>query len=156
MKNIKLPAALAATGLALGLATATAAAQDTKQEGPKVAVLVTPVAFALDDTLADGCWVRLYDEKNYQGDLNLILGPLNMPVTAVGIMPGLEEPGRNFESAVLGPKADMIIYDDENYQGRQELLSEQTVPKLNAEVGYFDAVRSFKLNCDADDVAASD
>ena len=91
------------------------------------------------------CWVRLYDQKNYQGESFLVMGPINM-AQMIGPF------GINWESKVLsietGPKANLIIFDKPNLKGENKVIvPNANIPELSRKTGFFDDFQSMTLNC---------
>jgi hypothetical protein len=96
--------------------------------------------------LANGCWVRFYAGKNFQGPSLTLVGPVDMPrMTAPG---GLWQ---DWDSAVAGPRATVTSYDKENYRERTATLrSGQSVPDLREQhLGWHEQVKSARVSCTA-------
>jgi hypothetical protein len=95
-------------------------------------------------TFANGCWVRFYDNDDYRGDSVTLSGPLDVPDAD-----RLRSVWRDWDSAVVGPKARVMIYDDDNYRDRTAMLSAgQQSPDLGArELGLFQEINSLRVQC---------
>ncbi|WP_169805897.1 beta/gamma crystallin domain-containing protein [Azohydromonas lata] len=113
---------------------------------PKLdAVLVLmPAAQGSSESLGNGCWVRFYDGENYHGASLTLVGPIDMPK--------MDVPGpawREWDSAVVGPKARVITYDNENYRDRTATLAAgQHYPKLDdSKLGWFEEIHSARVSC---------
>lgn len=114
------------------------------QDGQPGAVLVLlPDMQARGTKLADGCWVRFFDEKNYSGDALTLAGPVDLPRMELG------DAWRDWDSAVVGPKATVHTYDNEMYRERTSVLNAgQSIPDLRErELGWFDEVKSARVFC---------
>lgn len=114
----------------------------TEQQGPYV-VMMVPVAFALDEKLANGCWVRFYDGNNYEGEFSTLIGPVD--IAEMDGFPAFGGP----DSAIVGPNANVVLYDDDGYQDRTVTLNAgQRVPDLGDErLGLFEDIESLKMTC---------
>lgn len=112
---------------------------------PDASVLVlVPSGMAGDTRFANGCWVRFFDDKQYRGAALTLAGPVDMPK--------MEVPGgvwRDWDSAVVGPRARVITYDNENFRDRTaELASSQSYPDLrDKKLGWFEEVKSARVSC---------
>lgn len=113
---------------------------------PKLdAVLVLmPAAQGSSESLGNGCWVRFYDGENYRGASLTLVGPIDMPK--------MDVPGpawREWDSAVVGPKARVVTYDNENYRDRTATLAAgQHYPKLDdSKLGWFEEIHSARVSC---------
>lgn len=109
------------------------------------AVLVLlPVQLASDEKLANGCWVRFYDGQNFRGSSLTLAGPVEMPQ-----MHPAGNVWRDWESAVVGPKARVTTFDDENFRQRTASLTPgQRIADLrDQKLGWFDEVHSARVAC---------
>lgn len=122
-----------------------AAGGGSAQAGTDASVLVLlPPAMARDTRFADGCWVRFFDDKQFRGDALTLAGPVDMPK--------MELPGglwRDWDSAVVGPRARVTTYDNENFRDRTaELAANQSYPDLrDHKLGWFEEVKSARVSC---------
>lgn len=108
-------------------------------------LIMVPVKVSPDTAMKNGCWVKMYDQKNYQGDSMTLAGPIDMP-TMTGPF------GFNWENKVhsleAGPKTTVTIYDNRNFRDQDKVIKGGTkVPELSKQMGFFDDFRSMKLNC---------
>ena len=122
------------------------AAKADSGSAPKLdAVLVLmPAAQGSSESLGNGCWVRFYDGENYRGASLTLVGPIDMPK--------MDVPGpawREWDSAVVGPKARVVTYDNENYKDRTATLTAgQHIPNLEgAKLGWFEEIHSARVSC---------
>lgn len=147
MKKTTLLSVLLTSILALG-AIPFATAQDAgkKEDMEKVPVIMlVPPAFALNDSVADGCWARLYDDANFRGQMLTLSGPIAVPSARVGpaFLWGLK-----YDSLIVGPKATLTVYDNEYFKEQTgSFKSGQRVPDLDRKLGLFENIRSFVLQC---------
>lgn len=110
-------------------------------------VLLVPVEYATDEKLADGCWVRLYDSKNYGGGVFTLVGDVDVPNMRPGTVTGLEW-GPNYDSVEVGPKATFTAWDDENYRDRTAMIGAgQRVADLSQRLRFGEDMESLKVDC---------
>ena len=107
-------------------------------------VVLLPTAQASDKQLGNGCWVRFYEGENYQGYSLTVVGPVDVP--------RMDVPGpawREWDSAIVGPKARVTTFDNENFHDRTaNLVAGQRVPDLDEQtLGWFDEVHSARVSC---------
>lgn len=111
---------------------------------PPAAVLVLlPAAQGNDQKLANGCWVRFYDDTGYKGAALTLAGPVDLPKMELGNV------WRDWDSAVVGPNATVTTYDNENFRERTAVLRQgQSVPNLREkQLGWFEEVKSARVSC---------
>ena len=138
-----------ATGTASGTAgsttSGTAANQRSNPTLPVTAVLVLlPAAQGADPNLGNGCWVRFYDNQNFRGESLTLVGPVDMA--------NMDAPGdawQDWDSAIVGPKARVTTYDNENFNDRTATLSPGArIPDLrDRKLGWFEEVKSARVSC---------
>ena len=107
-------------------------------------LVLVPVTQASDQRLANGCWVRFYDGRNYRGSNLTLVGPVDMP--------RMEVPGNawhDWDSAIVGPKAKVTAFDDENYKDKSATLNPgDHIPDLgDKKLGWFEEVKSARVSC---------
>jgi hypothetical protein len=108
-------------------------------------MLLLPTKVTVEDATKNGCWVRLYDRKNFQGDSFTLGGPIDLAE--------MKGPfGFNWENKVhsleTGPKTSLTIYDNRNYRDQDKKIAAGTkVADLSKKMGFFDDFRSMKMNC---------
>lgn len=158
-KTLQASAITAVCALALGVAQAqnsggsqgntgtnqqAATSTTQKQKTPATAVLLLVPVNMAGDNLANGCWVRFYDGTNYRGASLTLAGPVDMPKMDV---PGAA--WRDWDSAVVGPKATVVTYDNENYRDRTARLGPGLhAPDLrDSKLGWFEEVHSARVLC---------
>ena len=106
--------------------------------------IVTPKSFGADPDFANGCWVKLYDGIAYAGEQLTLIGPIDLPhMTRTG------SPWRDWDSAVVGPKARVTVYDAEDFKQVSATLNpRQRIPDMSlAGFGMFHDIKSVRLNC---------
>jgi hypothetical protein len=129
---------------------------DTAADSNTPVVLLVPMVFAANDTLADGCWARLYDEENYRGNLLALTGPMELSNTDPHKTTGYEI-GRNYDSVAVGPKATLMVYDNVGFADKSATFKGgQRVPDLDPKMGYFEEIQSMKVTCSTDDTAMTE
>jgi hypothetical protein len=124
-------------------------AQPGKKEGQiimEVPVLVmVPVQVSKDIGMDKGCWVKLYDQKDFQGDSFTLIGPINLPEMVGPFGFNWENKIRSLET---GPKANLTIYDNRNFKDQDKFIDpNKKVPDLSKRMGFFDDFRSMMLSC---------
>ena len=112
--------------------------------GTASVLLLVPARMASDQRLGDGCWVRFFDDKQFRGDALTLVGPVDMPK--------MEMPGNvwmDWDSAVVGPRAHVTTYDNENFRDRtSELAASKSYPDLrDKKLGWFEEVKSARVAC---------
>lgn len=111
--------------------------------GVPVLVLIPVVADA--DSLGGGCWARFFDGENFEGDPLTLVGPVDLP--------NMKFHQRFYwgglDSVIVGPKATVIIYDDENYRDRNATLKPgDHIGNLDDQkLGLFEDIESIKISC---------
>jgi hypothetical protein len=111
----------------------------------KVPVLVmVPVELKMEDH-AKGCWAKVYDKQENQGDSMTLLGPLNLAQMRASLGFSWEN---MIESVETGPKAQLTIYDNENFRDRAKIIEPgKKVADLDEKLGFFENIRSMKVSC---------
>ncbi|WP_169517090.1 beta/gamma crystallin domain-containing protein [Azohydromonas australica] len=107
-------------------------------------LVLMPAAQGNSDGLGNGCWVRFYDGKNFRGQMLTLVGPVDLPRMDVA-----KPAWREWDSAIVGPKAKVATYDKENYRDRTATLSAgQRIPSLDdAQLGWFEDIESVRVSC---------
>lgn len=111
----------------------------------KVPVLVmVPVQLKMEDQ-AKGCWAKVYDDEKYKGDSMTLLGPIDLAQMRGPLGFSWEN---MIESVETGPKAQVTIYDNENFRDRAKIIEPgKKVAELDEKLGFFENVRSMKVSC---------
>jgi len=108
-------------------------------------IIVAPPALAMDVKFANGCWARLYDRENFRGDSLTVVGPVLLANARIG---SRFEWGRHYDSVEVGPKATLIVFDNENFrQHTATLKPSDRIADLDAKLTKFENIRSLKLDC---------
>ena len=116
---------------------------------PFVTVLV-PVAMETkaDTNLANGCWAKLYGQKDMKGDSLTLIGPVDM-ADMTGPF-GIEWDDK-VSSLKAGPNATLQIYDSENFQERATTVKAgEQIRDIGARQGSFEDVESIRVRCDSE------
>ena len=130
---------------------ASADSKSTSHKGSEEITVLTPVlvmmptTVAVDNATKNGCWVKLYDKNNYQGDNFTLAGPIDLPQLTGPF-------GFNWENRVhsmkVGPKTNVTIYDNRNFRDQDKQVTSGTdIPELSKKMGFFDDFRSMKMSC---------
>jgi hypothetical protein len=111
----------------------------------EVPVLIMVPVQVTTDLEKKGCWVKVYDKKNYEGDSLLLSGPLSM---ARMIGPFGFDWENKVRSLQVGPKANLTIYDNRNFRDQDKFIdAKSNVPDMSKQMGFFDDFRSMMLSC---------
>ena len=107
-------------------------------------LMMVPVEVSTN-TEKGGCWVRLYDKKNYEGESLMLAGPISL-----GRMVGPF--GFDWENKVrslqTGQKTNLTIFDNRNFQDDNKFIGEgKRVPDMSEKMGFFDNFRSMMVTC---------
>ncbi|HYD76495.1 beta/gamma crystallin domain-containing protein [Ramlibacter sp.] len=113
------------------------------QAAPAAVLVLLPAEQAQGQRLADGCWVRFFDDKGFKGDTLTLAGPVDLPRMELG------DAWRDWDSAVVGPKATVRTFDNENFRDRTAVLDAgQSIPDLgDRKLGWFEEVKSARVSC---------
>jgi hypothetical protein len=108
-------------------------------------VVMVPVQVSNDLVKDKGCWVKLYDKKDYKGDSLLLVGPINL-AQMIGPF------GFNWENKVrsleTGPKANVTIYDNRNFRDQDKFVDPNAkISDMSKKMGFLDDIRSMMLSC---------
>jgi hypothetical protein len=123
-------------------------AKQTKQagaQGADVAVMLVPIAVATVDTMNNGCWARFYANQNFRGDVLAVSGPVSL-----GDMGRAQPFWGEADSAVIGPKARVTIYDNDNFRDQTAVLKpDQRIANLRdkKQVEWYEGVESMRVEC---------
>lgn len=114
-----------------------------RSETPAALLVLLPAAQAQGTQLANGCWVRFFDDKGFQGDTLTLAGPVDIPRMELG------NAWRDWDSAIVGPKATVRTYDNENFRDRTAVLQAgRSIRDLQEDkLGWFDEVKSARVAC---------
>lgn len=113
------------------------------QRAEPVVLTVTTVSFAE----STGCWVKLYDGENFTGRSLTLMGAQSLPNLEFGI--GYDWEG-DIDSVLVGPKARLALYDDEDYtDDRRDLAENARVADLHKTL-FDEGVESMSLTCTGD------
>lgn len=109
--------------------------------------IIAPTEVRTDPTLARGCWVRLFPEPEYKGTDDLtIAGPVELP--------SLHSPAggvywkQKTESLIVGPKATVVVYENEKFRHQTATLTPGTrEPQLRKGLKFTQSIDSLKISC---------
>lgn len=112
--------------------------------------VLTPIAIDEQDMRAAngrsaGCWVKLYSQDDFKGRYITVMGPSDVPDLRSPYGTGLD----NWESAVVGSKATVTTYDDQNFRARDAVLrAGQRYARLDdTKLGLFEDIESLRVRC---------
>ena len=116
---------------------------DTPEAAKAPRTLVVPGDFPIDDNLARGCWVRLYDGIDFKGRELILAGPLSLPrLDAAGAH------WRDWDSAIAGPRAVLTAYSEVGFERRTATVQPgDRVPDMAQSTGRGEDIESLRLDC---------
>ncbi len=126
--------------------SSTSAAGSTGANAKAPVVVLFPLdVITVDSAMNKGCWARIYDRENYNGDSLTVVGP-----TSIADMTGPF--GLNWDDRVnsiqVGPKTTVTVYDNENFRDQVARFKPgQKVSDLSKRLGFFDEFASIRLDC---------
>lgn len=108
-------------------------------------IMMVPTSQSEKLAMEKGCWVRLYDKKNFDGNSLLLIGPINL-ARMIGPF------GVNWENKVrslqTGPNTNITIFDNRDFKDEDKFIDpNMQIPNLSRKMGLFDNFRSMILNC---------
>lgn len=109
--------------------------------------IIAPTEVRTDPTLARGCWVRLFPRPDYQGTDDLtIAGPVELP--SLHTPAGSVYWKHKTESVIVGPKATVAVYENQNYRHQTATLAPGTrEPQLRRGLKFTQSIDSLKISC---------
>jgi hypothetical protein len=108
-------------------------------------IVLVPMVVATRQDFSNGCWARLYDSTDFQGNQLSLVGPVDMANMRTAF--GTDWSGQ-FDSIQVGPKARLTVYDNENYGEKAATFkSGQKVADLDEKMGTFENISSVKVAC---------
>lgn len=113
--------------------------------GPDLpSVIIVPHDHRHDEQMANGCWVRFYNDKSYRGRSLTLAGPVEM--AKIHVPGGLWV---KWSSAIVGPAATVTTYDFEQFKNATAVLRPgQRVPDLrDRKLGLFEDIHSLRMAC---------
>lgn len=110
-------------------------------------IILAPTEVRSDPTLAKGCWVRLFPERNYKGqDHIMIAGPVEIPA--------LRKPSgevywkHKAESLIAGPRASITVYENQSFRGPSaDIKGGTNEANLRSGLGLMQSIDSLKIRC---------
>ena len=108
-------------------------------------IMMVPMQISDKTAVDKGCWVKLYDKKNFNGDNLLIVGPVNLPRMIGPFGVNWENKVRSLET---GPNTNLTIFDNRDFKDEDKFIDPgKKIPNLSKAMGFFDDFRSMILNC---------
>ena len=112
------------------------------------AIILAPLEIRTEPTLQQGCWVQLFPQTDYKGDDHLtISGPLDLP--------SLHNPRggviwkHKTESLIIGPRANVTVFENENYSHKTAALKPGThEPQLRGNLKFTQSIDSLRIRCE--------
>ncbi|HEX8874981.1 MAG TPA: beta/gamma crystallin domain-containing protein [Nitrosospira sp.] len=108
-------------------------------------IMMVPLEVSDKLALEKGCWVKLYDKKNFEGNSLLLVGPMNLARMIGPFGVNWENKVRSLET---GPNTNVTIFDNRDFKDEDKFVDpSQRIPNLSKKMGFFDDFRSMILNC---------
>lgn len=114
---------------------------------PEINYLIIPVVAPENQSWKKkGCWAKFYDNQNFSGDNLTLVGPVDMPDMTGPF--GINWKGK-ISSVETGPKARVLVYDNENYKDLVATFKPgQKAGEVSKKMGFFDEFSSLRIACD--------
>jgi hypothetical protein len=110
---------------------------------PPPRTLVVPGTFPIDDQLANGCWVRLYDGVDFKGRELILAGPL-----ALARLDSVGAHWRDWDSVVMGPRAALTAYAEVGFESRTATVQPgERVTDMAPRTGRHRDIESVRVDC---------
>jgi len=108
-------------------------------------MILVPTKVNVDSATKNGCWVRLYDQKNFQGDSFTLSGAMDLAEMKGPFGFNWENKVRSIET---GPRTNLTIFDNRNFGDEDKFIEPNVkIPDLSRKMGFFDNFRSLMLSC---------
>lgn len=108
-------------------------------------IVMVPTQVSRDLATDQGCWVKLYNKRNFEGDSLLLIGPINVAKM-------IDPFGGNWENRIYsletGPNANVSIYNNRDFRDEDKFIDpDKKIPDMSNELGLFRNFRSIMLSC---------
>ncbi|MEO8991996.1 MAG: beta/gamma crystallin domain-containing protein [Nitrosospira sp.] len=108
-------------------------------------IVMAPLQVSKDLVTANGCWVKLYDKRNFEGDSLLLIGPIDVARM-------IDPFGDNWENRIYsletGPNANVTIYNNRDFRDEDKFIDpDKKIPDMSNVLGLFRNFRSIMLSC---------
>ena len=131
----------AAATLVVQAQPATKAVPDNQ---PEAMIMLVPVEISMP-ALKAGCWVQLYDQRNFKGDVLTIAGPVQLDSASKSAGRHLKS---NVDSLVTGPKTTLTIYEHQMFKDKAVKFEPNSREAgLIKKLGMAGRFQSLKLEC---------
>lgn len=134
------------SGASGNMGQSSSSASAGQQNGASTIYLIVPVeTFTVSDAMKNGCWARIYGDKNFAGDQLTLSGPFSLP-KMVGPF------GFNWRDKVhsieVGKSATVTVYDNENFKDQvSQFKPGAKVADVSKRMGFFDNFSSMRIDC---------
>lgn len=113
------------------------------QENSSSYLLMPSSRLAQEPAIRNGCWARIYGERDFEGGALTLTGPLSMP-TMLGPF-GISWKNR-VRSIELGTTAVMTVFDNVDFKQKIATIGPgKRIADLSKKTGYFDDFSSMKI-----------
>lgn len=111
---------------------------------PAPMVMLVPVEIS-SKAVASGCWVQMYDERNFKGDMLTIAGPAELQAMD-------DASGRAFkrriDSLTVGPRATLTVYERRLFQDGSAVFGPNSHEAgLARKLGFGGRIQSMRVDC---------
>ncbi len=113
---------------------------------PEPVIMLIPIQVS-NDALRSGCWVQIYDEREFNGDMVTLVGPLEFESFDKGSGRQLKQ---GIDSLVTGSKATLRVYEHQMFKDRTiEIGPDTREGSLLRRLGAGGSIQSLTLECDS-------
>ena len=113
---------------------------------PEPMVMLVPIQLT-NKALEAGCWVQLYDERNFSGEFMTLVGPADLQSPDKGTGRQLK---RHVDSLVTGPKATLKVFEHSMFKDRTVTFGPNSREGgLMTKLGFGGDIQSLQLECDS-------
>ena len=111
---------------------------------PAPMVMLVPIEIS-DPAMKNGCWAQLYDERNFQGEMLTIAGPMQLDTTDKA---GGRALRRNLDSLTTGPKATLTVFQHKFFKDKSVVFGPNSREGgLIKKLGFTVRIESLRLDC---------
>ena len=149
MRTAKLCGAIVAALLSMNVMGADKAENTAKGAGvtaedPVTILLLVPVETSRQ-TMNQGCWAQLFEERNFKGDAFTMIGPMQLDTVDKAAGRSFR---RNTDSLITGPKATLTFYEHRMFKDKAVKFAPNSKEGgLIKKLGFSGRIESIKLEC---------
>jgi len=137
---------LAVLAISSGCASRSNLETATGDTRPSPVVVQVPIQVT-SPALEAGCWVQLYDERGFKGNMATLVGPVALE--SEDQMAG-RQVKRHIDSLVTGPKTTLRVYEHAMFKDRSVVFGPNSREAgLLTRLGFGGEIQSIQLECDS-------